>query len=366
MNKKIIWAAIIVIIIVIIGANIHRSGTSVTAKTYKIGVILPLTGEASVSGEKLLQGIELAKKELDPSKFTFVIEDDHTKTNDAVTAAKKLLEVDKVDVLMGLYIPEAVVAVSPLAKEKGVTIFSASFCSDSFKGLDNVFCGYPSALDQLRTVIPEIVKNKIKNVALVNTNDDFGLSSRDSMVSLGTEGGYSIALNELVPFKSRDLKTPADKVIASKADAVFMASGDPAQALTLMKLLNERGYKGMRVTFVDIDKKSLKEFGSSVEGTYAPGIAPNKFSADFTQKYAAEYKKDPEDYVSALGYDIIRVATGVMSQPSFNQKNFVQDAINYDYATPAIKDFHYKKDHSINFALELWQAKGGDYAAVPK
>lgn len=363
-NMKWVW--IIVVVVVALGGwmFVKKSTVQTPTKPLKVGVILPLTGSVAVSGEKLLQGVQLAQKEVDSAKITFVIEDDHSKTADGITAAKKLMEVDKVDVLLGLYIPDVVVAVAPLAKEKGITIFSASYCSDAFKNLDNVFCGYPTAIDQLRTVLPEINKENIKKVALVNTNDDFGINSRDGMVTLASEGGYEVVFNELVPFESRDLKTQVAKVIASKADAVFMASGDTAQAFTLMKLLKEQGYKGMRITFVDINKKALADFKGNVEGTFAPGMAPSEFSSDFTQKYKTAYGKAPEDYVVALGYDIAKEATSIMQSRGFDSTKFVSQAISYKYSNPAIKNFGYKSDRSINFALELWTVKDGDYIKV--
>jgi branched-chain amino acid transport system substrate-binding protein len=364
MNKKLSWGLVIAVIALGLVFILKKQPNTQSGQPVKVGVILPLTGSVAVSGEKLLQGVQLAQKELDPSKFIFVIEDDHSKTTDGVTAAKKLLEVDKVDVLVGLYIPDVVVAVAPLAKEKGVTIFSASYCSDAFKGLDNVFCGYPTAVDQLKTVLPQIKKLKIKTVALVNTNDDFGINSRDGMVALAKEGGYSVVFNELVPFESKDLKTQAAKVISAKADAVFMASGDTSQAFTLMKILSEQNYKGMRITFVDINKKALADFGSSVEGTFAPGMAPSEFSKDFTEKYSHVYGKNPQDYVVALGYDITKATTNIMQKNGFTKADFVSEAVRYKYTNPAIKNFGYKSDRSINFALELWTVKNGDYVKV--
>lgn len=362
MNKKLLWGIVAVVVIIVL-VLIFKQGSNTTQNTQsiKVGVILPLTGSVAVSGEKLLQGVELAKQEFDPAKVTFIVEDDHTDTVDGVSAAKKLLDVDKVDVLVGLYVPDEVVAVAPMAKAKGVTIFSASYCSDQFKNLDNVFCGYPGALDQLKTVIPQIKKQGVKTVALINTNDDFGINSRDGMVTLAKEGGYSVILNELVPFESRDLKTQADKVIASKADAVFMASGDTAQAFTLMRILKERGYMGMRITFVDLNMQAVKDFGASVEGTFAPGIAPNKFSADFTKKYEQKYGKSPEDYVAALGYDITKAVTTMMQKNGFDPKNFVSEAKSFKYSNPAIKGFGYQDDRSVTFALELWTLKNGQY-----
>lgn len=360
--KKIIYGVLVILVIVGIVYTFKKPQEGINnGQKLKVGVILPLTGSVAVSGEKLLQGVELAKKEIDSNKFEFIIEDDHTKTADAISAAKKLLEVDKVDVLLGLYVPDSVVAVSPIAKEKGVTIFSASYCSDQFKDLTNVFCGYPGAVDQLRTVLPAVKKMGVKTVSLVNTNDDFGINSRDGMISLSSEGGYKVVVNELVPFESRDLKTQADKVINSKSDAVFMASGDTAQAFTLMKILKERGYKGMRITFVDINKKALADFKGSVEETFAPGIAPNKFSKDFTSKYKSTFNKDPEDYVVALGYDMAKSVTDIMSQKSFNKNKFIDQAISFKYKNPAISGFGFKADRSMSFDLELWTVKNGDY-----
>jgi branched-chain amino acid transport system substrate-binding protein len=363
-NKKIIWVVVLLIIVALSFWGFNKKNIKTPANPIKVGVILPLTGSVAVSGEKLLQGVQLAKKEFDSSKYIFVVEDDHSKTTDGITAAKKLLEVDKVDVLVGLYIPDVVVAVAPLAKEKNVTIFSASYCSDAFKDLTNVFCGYPTAVDQLRTVLPEIKKQSVKKVALVNTNDDFGINSRDGMVTLASDGGYSVVMNELVPFESRDLKTQAAKVISSKADAVFMASGDTAQAFTLMKLLKEQGFKGMRITFVDINKKALDDFGASVEGTFAPGMAPSEFSKDFTQKYKNTYGKNPEDYVVALGYDITKTTINIMQAGGFDKSKFVSEATKYKYSNPAISNFGYKTDRSINFGLELWTVVNGDYTKV--
>jgi branched-chain amino acid transport system substrate-binding protein len=362
-KRWIIWLLLPVVVIVIL-LTVCKNRAKEGVLPVKIGVILPMTGSVAISGEKLLQGVQLARKELDPNKFIFIIEDDHSKTSDGITAAKKLLEIDKVDVLIGMYIPDVVVAVAPLAKEKGVTIFSASYCSDAFKSLENVFCGYPTAIAQLRTALPQIKKQNIKTVALLNTNDDFGINSRDGMISLAKEGGYSVVYNELIPFESKDLKTQVTKIIQTKAEAVFMASGDTAQAFTLMKLLSEQGYKGMRITFVDINKKALADFGSSVEGTFAPGMAPTEFSQDFSKKYAEAYAKNPEDYVVALGYDITKVTASIMEVSNFSKEVYALKALSYKYKNPAIKNFGYNVDRSINFALELWTVKNNNYVKV--
>ena len=58
-----------------------------------------------------------------------------------------------------------------------------------------------------------------------------------------------------------------------------------------MKQLNDLRYEGMRITFIDVDNKYLKQFGKAVDGTYAPGIAPSNFSKSFTDAYQKKYNK---------------------------------------------------------------------------
>lgn len=327
----------------------------------KIGVLLPLTGDSGTSGEKMYQGIKLASKEF-PTGIDLVVEDTHSKVADAVSAASKLVNVDKVDVIIGPYIPEETIAVAPIASQKNITLFSGSFCSDAYKNVTNVFCGYPSSNKQLETVIPEIKKNNVRSIALVNTNDDFGLSSRATMKNMSGSGGYNVVYDELVQPGAKDLSTVASKVMFSGADGVFIATGDTAQAFTLMKYLYQRGYKGMRITFIDVDTKYLKEFGNAAEGTYAPGIAPSNFSEDYNKKYEAEYGKKPDDYLPASGYDIFRLVVGAYYAKGNNDVS--TSAISYDYKNPAIGHFKYLPDHTVLFDMQLWKAVSGNYVPV--
>ena len=66
--------------------------------------------------------------------------------------------------LIGLYDPDEVQAVAPIAKAAGVEIFTTNYCDDQFIPLTNVFCGYPGAAGQLQTAIPLIQKDQLKEI----------------------------------------------------------------------------------------------------------------------------------------------------------------------------------------------------------
>jgi branched-chain amino acid transport system substrate-binding protein len=356
--KKIV--GILVVILVIVGGIyfFKNKSTSNNGTGLKVGVILPLTGDLSITGEKMYQGVQVAQAELEKDGVQFVVEDSHSKPTDAVSAAQKLLSVDKVDVIIGTYSPDETIAVAPVALKAGKDVFSFSFCSDSFLPLTNVFCGYPNADKQLDTAVPMLQKKAIKTMALINGNSDFGQQSRDGMVRKAGTVGYTIVYNDLVSSGAGDYRTFATKIIAAKPDAVFTAMDNPTDALEIIKELKQLGFKGTAITFVDPDNKNLAKYGQYGEGTFAPGIAPSKFSTAYTNAFKAKFNSEP-DYASALGYDMTTyVVKAMQANPG---KDATTAALSYSYKNPAITNFSFLPDHTVVYQMELQMAKNQQY-----
>lgn len=358
-----IASAILIVIAIIAVAIINSSAKSDpdSSRIIKIGVILPRTGDAGVTGEKMYKGIRIAEAELG-SKAKFIYEDSHSKPVDAVTAAHKLLDIDNVDVIVGTYLSEEAMAVAPIAKEKGKFVFTLSYCSDAFVQYDNLFCGYPTAEDQIKTAFKAITDAGVKKMAIVDSNSDFGINSQKVVEKYAPQLGYSIVHNELVK-DLRDFRTSVAKIKAAGADAVFTATDGPTGALILAKQLNEAGFTGTRITFIDVDTKNLKDFGSSVEGTLAPGIAPSNFSPHFMDAFKKVHAVDP-DYTSALGFDVAHYVVGAMNKST--GANVGDQVKAYAYENPAIKNFKYKDDRTVIYDMELWTVKGGEYVKYVK
>src|SRR3990172_444601 len=71
----------------------------------KIGVIVPLSGEAAFLGKYIVNGIEIAREDFLKSnpdkKITLVIEDSKADPATAVNAINKLINIDKVLFIIG-------------------------------------------------------------------------------------------------------------------------------------------------------------------------------------------------------------------------------------------------------------------------
>src|SRR3954453_3028888 len=83
------------------------TSTTATSGTITLGAVLPLTGDNATLGADQSRGIELAVADINANggvlgkKLAVTIEDSQGDTNAALQAAKKLVTVDKVPVVIG-------------------------------------------------------------------------------------------------------------------------------------------------------------------------------------------------------------------------------------------------------------------------
>ena len=98
--------------------------TGVNAQeTIKIGVTQPLTGAFAASGNYVAQGAKIAEDEINKAggvlgkKIQLIIEDNKSNPTEAVSTVEKLIQKDKVPVLIGAWSSTLTLAVMPKLEE---------------------------------------------------------------------------------------------------------------------------------------------------------------------------------------------------------------------------------------------------------
>jgi len=98
----------------------------------RLGVLTPLTGAGSADGPRMLAAMQAVAKEINASggllgrPIEFIIEDDQTNPDAAVKAARKLIDVDRVPVIMGTWASAVTTAVAPLCWESKTFLTTVS------------------------------------------------------------------------------------------------------------------------------------------------------------------------------------------------------------------------------------------------
>ena len=89
----------------------------------RLGILTPLTGAGGTDGPRMLKAMQAVVEEVNKAggvlgrKIETVVEDDQTNPEAAVRAARKLIDVDKVPVIMGTWASAVTTAVAPVCWE---------------------------------------------------------------------------------------------------------------------------------------------------------------------------------------------------------------------------------------------------------
>ena len=104
-------------------ASILPTGSYAQSEPLRLGVLTALTGAGGADGPRMLKAMQLVADEVNAAggvlgrKIELVVEDDQTNPEAAVRAARKLIEVNKVPVLMGTWASAVTSAVAPVCWE---------------------------------------------------------------------------------------------------------------------------------------------------------------------------------------------------------------------------------------------------------
>jgi len=99
--KKNFLVLITLIALIVIAFYFNKDDSSKEKDNLSVGVIAPLTGPVSAAGEDLVDGMMLAKDKLNSSVVLYV-EDSKSVGAEGVTAAEKLFNTHKIDILVSM------------------------------------------------------------------------------------------------------------------------------------------------------------------------------------------------------------------------------------------------------------------------
>ncbi len=318
-NKKILIFGLILAIALLVGC---KSGTQTQDKEpIKIGFIAPLTGDAANLGVNSRKGVELAVKELNDAvgingrKVEVVYEDGKCNAKDASSAGNKLINLDKVPVIIGGLCSSETIAVAPMAEDNKVILFSGCSSNPKITTIgDFVFRDYPS--DSFQGVYgAEIAKNKLnaKKVAILYCLGDWCVGIKEVFKKKFTELGGEVVAEESYEQDSRDLRTQLTKIKDKNPDLIYFVGYTEASIV---------GIKQMKELGIDVptlgadawdDAKIWTETGNAGEGKMWT-VVDTPISEDFKAKMKAQHGSDEVTLCTPQVYDAFNIVTEIMKK----------------------------------------------------
>ncbi|VVC04561.1 Periplasmic binding protein [Candidatus Burarchaeum australiense] len=286
-----------------------------------IGFIGPLTGDAVSIGESTKASVELAVADVNSAggingrELKVIYEDGTCGAEGASKAGNKLINIDKVPVIIGGSCSSETLAVAPLAEAAKVVLFSDCSSNPGVRDAgDYVFRDYPSD-DYQGKFAGEFAYKDLgsRKVAIVSCLSEWCMGMRDKFKEEYTALGGQVVADESFEVASSDLRTQLTKAKEAKPDLLYFVAYTPAT----IPGLKQAKELGLAVTIMggDVwdDPQIYNETGQASEGIYfTKGYAPltDAYKAAMTAKLG----KEQITICAPQAYDAVHIVADVMKK----------------------------------------------------
>lgn len=349
---------------IVLGAS---SGWSAVPEL-KIGIILPMSGGTASFGSQTMLGAKMAVDEINKTKqvkITYVLEDDKSETSDAANAAKKLINVDKVHVLMGSVASSNTNAAAPIAQAAKIPLMTPLSTNPNVtkKGeyisricfIDD-FQGSAMAKFAAETL-------KAKTAALIiDSASDYSKGLGEAFKTAFTSNGGKISVEVSYVQKDQDFSSQLTKVRMAKPDVVFV----PGYYSEVGIMIKQAKTFGIKAPFLGGDGWGSPDLFSLGGAAIAGHYYSDHFSEedqdpkvqDFVKRFKTLYGKFP-DGMAALGYDAVYVLADAFKRANYKTDSLgLMKAINSTTGYKAVSgEITLDKDRNAHKPLVILQTQ---------
>ncbi len=352
MKKTILFGIFIFILFVSGCAQEQIQGALISEQSfngsYKIGVMLALTGDAATYGLPEQKVIKIAVDEINSKggingkKLIAVYEDGKCNPKDGNAAAQKLINVDKVKVIIGGSCSGETLGAAPIAESNKVLIISPSSTSpDITNAGDFIFRVAPSDA-KAGIVASDYAYNSLKarKAALITELADYPQGLRRVFKENFINFGGKIVADETYNPEDTDFRTQATKVKSSNPDIVYIVPQAPPKGILLLKQMKETGINKQILTAeVLIGRDVIKEntlLADGLIGVEQKFDDNNPKATALFAKYRQQTKQEPPFPTYMAGaYDIVYLMADGIRKHGYNGenlRNYLYSVKNYQGA----------------------------------
>jgi len=360
---------------------------AIAAEPIKIGSVLSVTGPAAFLGDPELKTLQLYVDDINKKggvigrPLQLVHYDDGSDANKANSFAKRLIDDDKVDILVGGTTTGSTMSMVPLAEKSGtpfVSLAGAVVIIEPVK--KHVFKTPHTDRMAAEKVFEDMKKRGITKVALLSETSGFGASGKKETEAVAGKYGITLVANETYGPKDTDMSPQLTKIKGTPGvQAVFVFGLGQGPAIVT------KNYKQLGITLPLYQSHGvasdefLKLAGPAAEGVRLPSPAqliPAKLPANDPQKpvvtayenaYKAAYKQDVSTF-GGYAYDGLMLAVDAIKRANSTDKAKVRDALEATKGFVATSGtFNMSPTDHMGLdlsAFRMLEVKGGDWSIV--
>ena len=361
------------------------TGAADAADPIKIGAFLSVTGQMSPMGDPQKRTFDYIIDEINAKggvlgrKVEMIVYDDGSEPEKATTFVKRLIENDKVDIIIGGSGTPTSMAVLSLIERSEIPYMSFGGGTAIGDPVRKWTFKTPQS-DRLAAekVLADLKKRNLTKIALLSENVGFGKSGHDQTLKLAPKYGIEILVDEVYSPKDPDVTPQLTKIRGTAGIQALFVFGTGTGPAVVTKNIKQLGltlpvYQSHGVA----SKEFLKLVGTAADGMRLPAgaqaVAEQIPASDPQKAVVMGFKKSYEEHnkpleVSPLaghGWDGLMIAIDAIKRAGTTDKAKVRDEIEKTQGfigTGGI--FNYSPTDHMGLGLDAFhmvEIKNGDW-----
>ena len=311
------------------------------AQNIVIGASVPDTGPAAAPAIWQRWGYQLALDEANAAggvlgkKVEMIGYDNRCNPSEAVNVANKLIEA-KVVAIVGAHCSSATLATMPLIAAAKIPMVDGVASSPKISELSGVggnewaFRINPTDDDMMQALGVYLQGSKIKRVAIVGEDTDFGRGGAAAFAAVAKQSGIEVISTDFHPQSYPDFTSLLTRVQQSKPDAIaiFQLAGDQ------LNFLRNAMQLGVRIPYIgrfDPGGNNLQIIqAGGMEGSITAWTYSYLVDTPANKAFAAEVEKRHKTtpvLQTWAGYDVMRLVLKAIAEAGSTDSTKVRDAI---------------------------------------
>ena len=283
-----------------------------------IGSISPLTGTNAVQGLDMKRGEGLALEEINAAggvngrPLKIIWEDTESSAKGGMDAVHKLVEINKVPLIIGAYSSGISLPTGQWTNSKKVIQISEASTSPKLREIGPYFFNVMGLDEVMGTKLAEFaLESGAKSFASITVNNPFGIGVEIWTEKTVKKAGKSWLEAVRYDEKKTDYRAEIERLFAKKPDAIFFTAYGTESKL-ILKQAYEMGLKPSKGWYADYmtmwSNEVIPESAKGIKGLVmgsATGLRYKEYQAAYKKKYG---EKSKQTAFGAYAYDAAWIA----------------------------------------------------------
>ena len=297
---------------------------------FQIGVMESVTGPGETYGNVAVRSKQMAVDEINDAggingrMLELIVEDSKCNAQDAITAYRKLTDVDGVKIILGTSCSGAMLGAAPLAEEDGVVMFSGLATNPDIANAGDYI--FRTAMSDLQLGIDTgnvLWADGARTLATITEATDYAEGVRRTSVDQFVKRGGKLVGEERYASDVTDFRSQLTKLFEQNPDALHIAAQSESSGGTIVKQARELGYDGpIYSEVVPVGATALEIAGDAATGLKAitAELDPaNNKAQQVLGNFKARYEYVTLPWYLGSAYDDVNIAAECLKQTGDDQ-----------------------------------------------